>query len=351
MPPTNSLEVFLVLFGTNLRVRKIPLWFLVMALSFFCNGARARVDWDPNHPLNTSVLNTLSDLAENLIASRAVDSSPVCQGRLTLTSGTPVTTSDVTAATTVYFTPANGEKITLYNSRWRLYTFSELSVSVPATTTTPFDIFAYDNSGVVALEALSWTNDTTRATDLTTQNGILVKSGAATRRYLGTGRTTSSSGQTEDSQSKRFLWNSCNRIPRILLAVQTTQSWTYTTATWRPANNDTTTGVTRVEYVIGRSTEPISLYAFCPSGLNSSLGNAAIGIGINSTSANSSDLYGGSGYDGYIFRAIYQAVPSEGYSYAQFLEYSSSSGTTTWSAAYNTGARQSSASLSGTLHN
>lgn len=37
----------------------------------------------------------------------------ICQGRLTLTSGTPVTTSDVTAATTIYFTPYKGNRIAL----------------------------------------------------------------------------------------------------------------------------------------------------------------------------------------------------------------------------------------------
>src|SRR6185436_9706895 len=38
----------------------------------------------------------------------------VCDGRLTLTSGTPVTTGDVTAATTLYFTPNGGNQIALY---------------------------------------------------------------------------------------------------------------------------------------------------------------------------------------------------------------------------------------------
>ena len=36
-------------------------------------------------------------------------------GRLTLTSGTPVTTNDVTAATTIYYTPYKGNAIQLYN--------------------------------------------------------------------------------------------------------------------------------------------------------------------------------------------------------------------------------------------
>lgn len=35
---------------------------------------------------------------------RTSDTPQACHGRLTLTSATPITTSDVTAATTVYFT-------------------------------------------------------------------------------------------------------------------------------------------------------------------------------------------------------------------------------------------------------
>lgn len=36
-------------------------------------------------------------------------------GRLTLTTGTPITTSDVTASTSVYFTPYKGNRIALFN--------------------------------------------------------------------------------------------------------------------------------------------------------------------------------------------------------------------------------------------
>ena len=55
-------------------------------------------------------------------------------GRLTLTSNTPVLTGDVTAATTIYFTPFNGNRISLYTgSFWKSYSFSEISIAVPST--------------------------------------------------------------------------------------------------------------------------------------------------------------------------------------------------------------------------
>jgi hypothetical protein len=77
----------------------------------------------------------------------------------------------------------------------------------------------------------------------------------------------------------------------------------------------------------------------------------ALGIGINSTSANSADVFGGSAYNEFSARADYEGSPSEGYSYAQMLEYSQTSGTTSWGATYNTGARQFSTLLSGIIYN
>jgi hypothetical protein len=272
--------------------------------------------------------------------SRAVDSLDVCNGRLTLTSATPVTTSDVTAATTLYYTPYNGNKLSLYSgSRWQQFNFSELSISLPSTTSTSYDVFAYNNSGVAALELLAWTNGTTRATALVLQDGIDVKSGATTRRYLGTVRTSSSSGQTEDSTKSRLLWNRCNRVARKLLAQASTASWTYTTATWRAANNDTTLGTTRVEFILGQVAEVVKLEVWVPQ--VGTGGWAAAGIGINSTSTNSSSLYGVLTAEGNYppVWGSYLSFPAAGYNYAQWLEWAEATGTVTWYASNNSGAR------------
>ena len=113
----------------------------------------------------------------------------ICGGRLTLTSGTPVTTADVTGAGTLYYTPYVNGQIALYDgsSTWTVYTFTERSLALTVTSGKNYDVFAYNNSGTVTLElSAAWTNDTTRADALTTQNGVTVKSGATTRRWLGT---------------------------------------------------------------------------------------------------------------------------------------------------------------------
>lgn len=265
------------------------------------------------------------------------DSAEACYGRLTLTSGTAVTTSDVTGATTVYFTPFNGNKISLYTGTvWNLISFSEASVAVPNNTVRPFDIFGYSNSGTLTLEATAWTNDTTRATALTLQDGVYVKSGDATRRYLGTGRTTSVSGQTEDSASRRLLWSQCNRIPRKLLAQSSTDTWNYSTGTLRAANNSTSIGVTRVEVVLGLVAEPIHLEVYVPT-VTWSTGWAAgsVSIGIDATNSTSGDYFGGWAQDssngGGQMIGGYIGIPAAGYHYLQWLEYTFTfTGTVSW---------------------
>jgi hypothetical protein len=78
--------------------------------------------------------------------------------------------------------------------------FSEVSASLSGLTpNTNYDVLGYNNSGTLALDLVAWTNGTTRATALARQDGVLVKSGATTRRYLGTLRTTGTTGQTEFS--------------------------------------------------------------------------------------------------------------------------------------------------------
>src|SRR6476619_2076156 len=96
-----------------------------------------------NTPITwTAVVVTVSNLNQQIrdnmnYLKAAVDASSVnnsiCQGRLTLTASTPVTTSDVTAATTLRYTPYKGNQIALYNgASWAVSSFPELSISVPA---------------------------------------------------------------------------------------------------------------------------------------------------------------------------------------------------------------------------
>jgi hypothetical protein len=137
--------------------------------------------------------------------------------RLTLTTAVPVTTADVTGATTIYCTPYIGNTIALYDgTNWNMRTSSEFSLALGVLTASrPYDVFCYDNAGVPTLEFLAWTNDTTRATALVMQDGVLSKTGALTRRYLGTFYTTATT-TTEDSAAKRLLINYYHQLDRPL---------------------------------------------------------------------------------------------------------------------------------------
>lgn len=181
----------------------------------------------------------------------------VCQGRLTLISGSAVTTSDVSAASTLYFTPHRGNKIDLYDgSAWASYAFTERSLGLSGLIANKnYDVFVYNNAGTLTLELAAWTNNSTRATALASQDGVLVKSGATTRRYLGTIRTTGTT-TTEDSRSKRFVWNFSHRTARPLLRLEATYSWDYAGVAWRAANG---VSLNVVACVIGVAEDAVSL--------------------------------------------------------------------------------------------
>lgn len=241
-------------------------------------------------------------------------------GRLTLESAVPISTSDQTGKSTVYFTPYHGNKITLYSgSAWVFCTFSEISLNLSSLTSGKnYDVFAYNNSGTVTLElSAAWTDDTTRATSLVLQDGIYVKFGAATRRYLGTIRTTSTT-TTEDSKSKRYVWNYYNRSPRFLTVQDATASWTYSTDnTWRSANASTSN---RFEAVIGLNEVLVKIrIGVAGKGTDTEF---SAGVGIDSTSANSALVAGAYSYQEYKGFGIteYAGFPGVGYHYFQWIE-------------------------------
>lgn len=255
----------------------------------------------------------------------------VCNGRLSLHASDPVPASDVTAATNVYWHPLRGNRVALYTgSGWRLYTSSGVkSVAVPATTSLPFDVFVYDNSGTLALETTDWSSDTTRAVALATIDGVYVKSGSATRRYLGTGRTTSVNGQSEDSQLRRLLWNDLHRIRRKMKRVETTDNWSYGTSAWRSANNS---GDNRVELVVGLQEAAVSLSLLAASAQSGAAGARYAGIGIDRTNGNDADIAGEPGNDlaWHAHAARIEHVPTAGYHFYQWVERGAGAGTTTW---------------------
>lgn len=283
-----------------------------------------------------TTIKTIDNVQSMGLTALSSSFNDVVNGRLSLTTAVPVTVTDVTAATAVRFVPYQGNRINLYDgAAWNVYNFTELTILLGSDAAdTNYDVFAYVSAGAAAIERLAWTNGTTRATALTTQDGVLVKSGDPTRRYIGTYRTTGTIGQTEDTLAKRFCWNYYNRVRRPMQKFEETNSWTYTTATIRQANGAT---ANQLALVVGWAEVMADLaVAVGVANDNAAPPLVVVGIGEDSTTAIQGSTTGRQHTPLESSLGITQAqaslrvYPAVGYHFYAWLEYSGATGTTTW---------------------
>lgn len=296
------------------------------------NADGGSVQLVPGQGIGTGVSGSISmGQKTDIVDGRNYVISGICDGRLTLTTANPVV--DTSAGGTIYFTPYKGNRIAIYNgSKWKVYNFTELSLAITGRTANlPFDIFVFDNSGTLTLELLDWTNTTTRATGITLQDGVYCKSGATSRRYLGTAYPTAAT-TCDDTATRRGLWNYCNRVKRYMAYTDTTDSWTYTTATWRSVR--ALSSGSYLQYCVGLAEDAI--WAVAKAVCNNSAGasTVATGVGIDSTSVNSAQTYGtvtpGAGLYAQ-HTAHYTGAPTGvGVHAINWLEIATAAGTTTW---------------------
>jgi hypothetical protein len=288
--------------------------------------------WTPGELVTALMMN--QHVRDNLNDLDLRSLTLVCDGRLTATSVTPVPTADVSAATSIYFTPYAGNRIALYDgSRWNIRTFSEITISLAGKTASlPYDVFAYDNSGAAAIELLAWTNATTRATALTKQDGVYVKTGSTTRRYIGTVYINSTGGQTDDTALKRYVWNYYHRMRRPLLRQESAGSWTYSLTTIRQANGNT---ANQVDVMVGVAEVGLSLDLRAMFADNA--GDAhVVGIGEDSTTTIATASGAGgvitNGSVSILFAMTFGLfkMPAAGRHFYTWLEASASAGATTW---------------------
>lgn len=324
--------------------------------------------------------------AENLDFLKTQVDTTIVNGRLTLESGVPISTSDQTAKTTLYFTPYLGNRIGLKSgSSWDLYSFTEKSLPLSGYIKgVVYDIFGYLSSGALALESLAWkkvtasnsptsgsaktinVSDTgdlavgrevtikdgsnseittitalvantsitvdlansyttpdvygfnTRATDLTLDEGKWVKSGDATRRYLGTIRITSTTGQCEDSLQRRLISNYAQPVLRQMHKSDSTATWNANDTSFGYARGQTSN---RLELLLHKDgLQPIvrlEVLAYPQSSSNL----IEVGIGVDS----SSEI---SGINSWIYntaipillRAALNSALASGYHYLAWLE-------------------------------
>jgi|SRR5580693_7373408 hypothetical protein len=256
-------------------------------------------------------------------ATGASTTLPTPQGRLTLTTQTPVINTDVTAATTVYYTPYTGLLVPIYNGTNFVASsiVSELSLALVAAhaASNIYDFFIFSLSGVVTLgSGPSWSAGSggsitagscargtgAGGTALSRLNGTLTNAVSMTMTYGPSGATTTvaanrgtyvgsmfmdaTNGQVSCyvswGQTRKWgLWNAYNRTPITVQCGDSTASWPYNTGTIREANGSTAntivifSGLAEEPYTLNY-TDVISSSTVASSGLG-----IVIGIGFNTT--------------------------------------------------------------------
>lgn len=319
----------------------------------------ADVYWDYTNAIlyictTTGTSSTAVWTALNAGSASAIVPEP--QGRLSLTVATPVTTSDVTGATAIYYVPSRGSLIPIYNgSSFTPTTFAELTLSLVAAhaANTLYDIFVFNNSGVpVVVTGPAWPSDVARGTgagttELTRVGGIPVNAVSMTGRngsttysiganqatYVGTFRTTGSTGTTEDSFTKRLLWNCYDRRARPMAKNDATATWVYSTATFRQANGST---ANELAFVIGLSEDKVQCLANGQVTNNNANANVCyVGIGLDSTTADSStiNIAADATFSGVVRAAPtaeYKGYPGRGYHRLVWLERGGGADIQTW---------------------
>ena len=281
----------------------------------------------------------------------SLNATIVPQGRLTLTTATPVMSATASAATTIYYTPYLGNLCPIYDGTNMVPTaFAEVSVATTDTTKNPAaigaskvnDWFVWSDSGTIRIgHGPDWTNDTTRSagTALVRVNGVLLNNASITNgpaasrgTYVGTTRSDSSSklnyifgGKTAGGTAAVLnVWNTYNRVITDTVVSDSTSSWTYNSATWAPANSSGTgSGLNnRVSFVRGLDEDGIdALYQVSMSGGAS--GDSQIGIGLDITNGTSAQVnpYFSLGTSIGAAPSVYSGLPGIGAHFLQAVEH------------------------------
>lgn len=239
------------------------------------------------------------------------------QGRLTLTSGTAVMSSNVAGATTVYYTPYGGNIVPIYDGTnvvptacpelSNITTNSSTGSAGPAAVASSsiYDLFVWVSGGSCVLtRSPAWTNSTTRGFSFTLVNGIplntsAITNGPAASRGTWVGTVASNSGGTIDwifggssaggTGARLMVWNAYNRVT-VGTTSTDTSSLTYSSSTirqWRGATD------MQVAFVLGGQEDVVGYSFSMEMLLTSSVGSLAfVGIGFDTTTAYSRQRVG-----------------------------------------------------------
>jgi hypothetical protein len=238
-------------------------------------------------------------------------------GRLTLTSGSPVMTSDVVNASSIFYTPYQGALVPIFDgTNWRMWPFSEQTLTLNASHITAgsvYDVYDSIQSGAPTIcSSPAWTSTTSRAsTPIQMQNGIYVNTNAMTGScwngttaftvpalagtllgslYCTTGSTSPAcvtmqfkpSPVASGTNNTIGLCNAWSRVAISSIERDSTGSWAAGGTAWEAAHQ---TGNNRVTFLDCLGTSPI--VASTQNSVTSTTTNAfyEIGVDLDSTSA------------------------------------------------------------------
>lgn len=305
-----------------------------------------------------------------LLASGVWDASTVItpQGRLTLTTGTPVMTADATAQGTIYYTAFRGAQAPIFNgTKWGTYyltgtaTSQELSIALDSNSGHTgyhqsgkiFDLFVFNNSGTITLgTGPAWSSTTARGTgagttELQLYNGIWtnknsialkidttasqVTVGVNQATYVGsfyatanaqTGMAFNPTAASGGTNNILGLWNAHNRVRISSICNDSTTTYTYASSAIRVANNSSSN---RCSWIDGLQQSFVQINnQIYPS----TAAGAQYGINIDSTSAVYTSVTAQASNAVTISNTFLQ-TPLLGFHFAQAME-ASIGGTTTF---------------------
>lgn len=260
--------------------------------------------------IETAAGNSRKITGANAKASINPSTSPL--GRLTLTSATPVLTTDATAQGTIYYSEYVGNSCPVYDgTTTRPLTFSNLSCILDATNAlsgSVYDVFLWSSSGTATLGfGPAWTSTTARGTgagttELQLKNGIWTNKNAITLHnnsvssgsiaanqatYLGsfyatanaqTGMSFRPAPASGGTNNILGLYNAYNRILIVAMNTDNNNSWSYSTASYRARDNNANN---KISFLDGLQQSFIT----ATTQILGNGANSVIGIDLDSTTA------------------------------------------------------------------
>lgn len=271
----------------------------------------------------------------------------------------PIPTSDQSAKTAVYVRPDGGNLLPIPDgTNFSVREFAELTLTLNSNHVASgiYDVFAFDNSGVITVGTGPVWNTVTEGscargtgagtTELDLLKGLPVNKVAMTARngattysvaaasaiFLGSIFIDGTAGQvtchiTAGQSRKWGISNAWNRREMELLVTDATSNWTNTPTTWRQSRADST-NFAHTFCCLGNSPSDLEFQQYIQQSVSGNNSTADIGIGYNSTTAVSGQQ--GRGYfesglvgtqvTGKIHKARYRAPAALGINKVNLIE-------------------------------